>query len=368
MKTLAHWLAAWACLGMLIGPATQTFSADAAAAPKASAAAEPLDLSYIPAEAVAAAVVHPQTILAGPNADWLPLEVITAWGMKEVGIDPVKIKEVVAVIAAPQGGSEPHFGVVVRFSEAYSKADVVAKLPGANEIVIDGKTVLPLPGRGAPLVYFPDDHTIVLGSAPLMKSMIAAKDVDSAVTKLLKESDTSGLLTAVASLDDVRPQLREAMREGAARTAHVPPEIRDLSTLPDLLSAIVFQMSGSETMTVSLTLRGRDEASAQQAERIIKQGLDAARRMIVMQATADANQRAGDDAVQQAGAKYSARMVQGIFGQIKPARDGRDVRIAVESDSTVVVLGVFSVLAFVFQSGGHSSAARSTGPSPSRAQ
>ena len=198
MKTLARWLAAWACFGMLIAPTSQIGAADppadAAAAPKAAAGPESLDLAYVPAEAVAAIVVHPQAILAGPDADWLPLEVLTAWGMKEFGFDPVKIREVIAIVAPPGAASnEPQFGAVLRFREAYSKASVTAKLQGANEIVVDGKALLALPGRGAPLLYFADDHTIVLGSAPFVKQMLAAKDVESAVTKLLKEGDASGL-------------------------------------------------------------------------------------------------------------------------------------------------------------------------------
>jgi type II secretory pathway pseudopilin PulG len=347
MKTLARVLAAWACLGMLIGPVTQNMAADppsgGQASPKAAAGGSP-DLTYIPAEAVAAAVVHPQVTLAGPDADWLPLEVLTAWGMKELGFDPVKIKEVVAFVSPRTLVGEAQIGVVVRFSEAYSKDNVAASLPGARETIINGKSLLGRPQPGGRFFYFPDDRTIVLGSAPLIKAMIAAKDVDSAVTKLLKEGDISGLLTAVVSLDDVRDQLKEAMREAAARAAQAPPEIRDFLTVPDLLSAVVFRISGSEKMTISLTLRGRDEASAEQVERIIKRGLDTARRMILMQATADVNQPAGNDALKQAIAKYSSRMSERTFSQIKPARDGRDVRISVESDSNVAMIGVLVAL------------------------
>ncbi|HKD35478.1 MAG TPA: hypothetical protein VKB78_01720, partial [Pirellulales bacterium] len=78
MKTLSHWFAAWACLGMLIGPANQTGAADP---PARTAAADKPDLTYVPSEAVAAVVIHPQVLLTRPDADWLPLEVLTAWGI-----------------------------------------------------------------------------------------------------------------------------------------------------------------------------------------------------------------------------------------------------------------------------------------------
>ncbi len=95
-------------------------------------------------------------------------------------------------------------------------------------------------------------------------------------------------------------------------------------------------------MTISLTLRGRDEASAEQAERIVNQGLETARQMILMQATAQ--QFTNTDPVQQAAAKYSARMIERTFSQIKPTREGKDVRIAVESDSNIAVIGVLVAL------------------------
>ena len=336
MKTLAHALVIWACFGMLIGPIAQTTAGEPAGSVRASSneAAAPQDVTYIPSEAVAAAVVHPQTVLASPDADWLPLEVLTAWGKKEIGFDPVKIKEAVAFCTPPAAGP-PQFGAVVRLKEAYSKADIVAKLRGAIEVEIDGQAVLALPFPGAPEVYFSDDHTIVIGSAALMKPIIAAKDVDSAVTRLLKEGDGSGLLTTVVSLDDLRPLIQRAMssREARMARAQAPPAIQEFFDLPDLLTAVIFRMSGTETMTISLTLRARDGAAAEEAERIITQGLDTARQAFQAQAAHAGG--ANSSAVELATIKYSARMSEQMWAQIKPVREGRDIRIAVRTGSSI---------------------------------
>ena len=329
MKTLSRWLAAWACAGMLLAPAIESRAADSP------------DLTYIPAAAVAAAVAHPQTVLSGPDADWLPLEVITAGGMKEFGFDPLKIKEVVAIAAPNAGGGDPSVGLILRFGEAYAKANVLDRMGLTKEVVVDGTTFVQQPGFKL-LFYFPDDRTIVLGSPALLKPMLAAKDVDSAVTKLLKESDGS-CLAAVLSLDDVREQLKEFMKDAPSRAAGAPPAVRNFLSLPELLSAAIFRIGGgNDKLTISLTLRGRDKASAEQAERIINQGLATARQMILMQATAQ--QFTNTDPVQQAAAKYSARMIERTFSQIKPTRDGYDVRIAVESDSNIAVIGVLVAL------------------------
>src|SRR6478672_2182831 len=107
MKSLARWLAAWACFGMLIGPAAQMRAADppggapAAAAPKEERESERLDLSYVPADAVAAIVARPQAVLTSPDAELLPIEVFSAQGLKVVGFDPVKIRKAVLFIGGP---------------------------------------------------------------------------------------------------------------------------------------------------------------------------------------------------------------------------------------------------------------------------
>ena len=61
------------------------------------------DLAYITPEAAFAAVAYPQRVLTAPEMEMLPVEVISAMGKKELGIDPVDIESVM-VIVEPSGG------------------------------------------------------------------------------------------------------------------------------------------------------------------------------------------------------------------------------------------------------------------------
>src|SRR5437868_9996714 len=124
MKTFARWLAAWACFGVLIGPTQQMAAADppaAAAAPKEARESERLDLSYVPAEAVAAIIAHPQAVLTGPDSEMVPVEVITAVGLKQFGFDPVKIRKSIVFMRPPADQLDPAVGVILQFSEPYSQ-------------------------------------------------------------------------------------------------------------------------------------------------------------------------------------------------------------------------------------------------------
>jgi type II secretory pathway pseudopilin PulG len=328
---------------MLMAPAAQSWAADppggvAPAASIAENAAERLDLTFIPAEAVAAIVAHPRAVLTGPDAEWMPTEIITAAGMKQAGIDPLKVKEAVVLFASPTSGTEPDFAAVLRFSEPYSKAAVTAALPPGKETSIDGKTVVELLAPRATWLYLPDDKTIVIGMAPLVQKMLAAKDADSPLIGLLKKVDVSSHLTAVFSIDAVRPIMKQAVAE----VPPVPPPFQDFLKLPDLLSAILVRVNVGENFNANLTLRSVDETSAQETERIVKFGLAMAQQAVMVQIAATGGQ--STDPVEQASAKYATRMVNQMFARVKPVRRGQNLSFSVEANSGVASIGVLTGL------------------------
>jgi hypothetical protein len=350
MKSLARWLAAWACLGILIGPTSQTVSADppaaAAAAPKAAEGPEHLDLSYVPADAVAAIIAHPQTILTSPEAEMMPVEVITAMGLKEYGFDPVKIRRAILFMGAPTGappgpGPDRMFAVVLQFSEPYSKDRVLAQIGPSKEVVVDGKTFFQLdPTRVdvEPLFHFPDEKTIIIGMVPFMKQMLSGKESDSPLVSILRKTNLSSDLTAVLSVDMVREQLKQSI-------VHVPPlpsPLQGFLKAPDLLSAVLLSVNVSEKLKANLTLRARDETSGEEVEALVNQGLNMAKQMMLAQMS-NAPRRASDP-VREASMKYEKRVTDKVFGLIKPVRKGQNVTIAVETDSSVATIGVLVAL------------------------
>jgi hypothetical protein len=340
MKTMSSWMAAWACLVLLLGPASRNWAADSPATSSpapASTPAEHFDLTYIPAEAVSVIVAHPQAVLTGPDAEWIPVEVITAQGIKEFGVDPLKIREAVVLFASPTQGTEPDVAGIIRFSEAYSKTAVTAKLVGLEKAV-DGKSVVVLPGPRETWLYLPDDKTIVIGTAPLMAKMLAVKEADSPLISLLKTVDVSSHVTAVFSVDAVRPIMKQAV----AAAPPVPPPLQGFLKLPDLLSAILLRVNIGERFEASFTLRGQDEASAAEVERLANQGLAMARQVVMAQIAS--MPRGANDPVPEAGMKYLLRITDKLFNSMKLARNGPNVNISIETGSSIATLAVFGGL------------------------
>ena len=58
-------------------------------------AAETVDLSYIPGDAVAAVVLQPHHVLTAPELAFLPVEVAVAAGQQYLGIDPMEMEQAI---------------------------------------------------------------------------------------------------------------------------------------------------------------------------------------------------------------------------------------------------------------------------------
>ncbi len=340
MSRLQGWMAACACVGMLIGPAGDCRAdeprAGVESAAKAPAGGVHLDLPFIAADAVAAVVVHPQPFLTGPQSDWLPVELITATGMDEAGFDPLKVREGIVLFAPPERGPSPDIGLILRFSESYSKESVKTAAFG-RETTINGIEALQVLGPRGLWWCFPDDKTLIGGSEGMIKKMLVAKDADSPLIGLLKRVDVSGQITAVLSVGGVRLLMKEAIAEAPA----ISPRLHELLRAPDLLSSFVLKVDVGENFKASLTLSACDEASGIETQRIVNNGLGNVHFSALEQL---ASEFAGKDRIATADRTYATRIINRIFELIKTARDGHDVKINFETGSGVATVGVLVAL------------------------
>ena len=310
-------------------------------------------MAFSPAGATAAVVLHPQPLLTGPSAEWMPVEVFTAAGMQQFGVDPVQIREAVLLLFPPDGARRtPEFGVIVRFSQPYSAEALLAKLPHPPGVEFEGKKLYAISGPERLGMTLPDDHTIVVANGPTaLQQMLTAKDADSPLIKLLKSVDCSATSTAIVSVDAMRDLVDQAL----AHAPPLPPPLADFLKVPKLTSAVFFRVDLAKEPGVNLTLRAADEAAAGELLRLVQQGLAMARQAVLLEMARDMQRQpvAPDDPVQQAFAKYASRMsnrmVNRTFDLLQPVQAGRDVRIALRADSSnpavsVAVVGVLVAL------------------------
>jgi hypothetical protein len=354
MFNLGRWSAAWACFGMLLYPAMPLSRAAAAepspvASPAPAAEQAPsalakaaLDVSFIPAAATVAIVLHPEPLLTGPNAEWMPVEVITAAGIQQLGIDPVQVREAIMCIVPPSAKTpqaEPGMGTVVRFSKPYDKAAFLAKLGGKEEITAEGTTIYQLGGPDKFCVTLPDAQTIIFGVRTTVLEMLTAKDVDSPLVKLLKNSDCSATYTVLASLDAMRDLITAAL----VKMPPLPPPLDQFRKAPMLVSSAKVQLDLASGADFSIVLHAVDDEAAGELLELMNNGLALGKQIVLGQMQQQLRSRV-DDPVQQATAKYANRIVTHMFDLVKPVRTGRNVKIALHSDGGVALIGVMVAL------------------------
>ncbi len=217
----------------------------------------------------------------------------------------------------------------MRFAQAYTKADLLAKLPPTNELDEGGKKFLSLMPAIAACLYFPDDKTIIVGHESILRHMITAQNVDTPLAKLLGKTDCSGTLTSAVVVEPLRPLLTQSL----ATMSMMLPALSQVQAVLPKLEAVVFRLQIGANSEFGLTLRGTDAAAAGEIETAFQQLLDATQPGKVSRLPPS------DDPVQQAYQRYAARISKRQNDTYKPVRNGADVTFTYRDDGSFAVIG-----------------------------
>ena len=112
-------------------------------------AAEPIELSYLPEEAVLAVLVQPARVLSSPEFEPAPVEVLQAMGLEQFGIDALDVAQVLVAVKIIEyeyeydgetyTDSAPVPLAVVRLTQPYSLEDsLAAAQPGWEQDELNG--------------------------------------------------------------------------------------------------------------------------------------------------------------------------------------------------------------------------------------
>ncbi len=301
------------------------------------AAATVSDMSYVTPGAVLLAVAHPRRLLAAPEMEMMPIEVLSAAGKKEFGIDPMDVEQVMTIVEPPMAGP-PGFGVVVRFVTPHRLETL--KLPPnlrLTDTQLDGRPYRQAQPPTAPGWYMPDDRTLLVAPDAVLKRMLANRKnpQQGPLSRLMAQTDTSADFTAIAVVKPIRPMLSAGLAQ-----APLPPQFQSVQRLPELIDAAKVELGAS---SVSLVLLSPDEAAAEQLDNLLNGLLDTGQQMALAEIASEA---ASDDPVEQAGALYAQRIMPRIFDMFRPQRTGKMLRLKQEGEthSQVATAGILVAL------------------------
>jgi len=285
-----------------------------------------IDLSYVTPDGLLAAVLRPRRALTSPAMETLPVEVFSAAGRQEFGIDPLDIEQVILVLQPPAAGP-PEVGVVVRLARPFALENLKpAGDPHLRKTELEGRPYYQSPHPATPGFYMPDDRTLlVAGDASLRKMLDNRRhSTDGALRTLLSQTDPRSDIRVVVA---VAPN-REAVAT-QVNTMPVPPQWAGFAKLPELIDWAELDAAFSGENYVRFQLVSATENDAADLQARIVQLLNIGRTMFLAQM---ASEMTGDDPVQQAMARYMERMTTRTFDMFRPQRDGNRVRIALQGD------------------------------------
>jgi len=303
-------------------------TSSAHASPTASSGVE---LSYLPPDAFIAATAQPRAMLTAPGMELMPIEVISAAGKKEMGIDPLDIEWVIAFGVLEEktedgpGPPDGVGGVVLRLANEYSLDDLKGELTQRTEPAeLDGHEYLKARSRHGASLMMPDERTLIIANELALRKVLAqrARLATGPLAKLMQRTSASGDAMVVMVLDPIREIIRQELDK-----APVPPPFSGLKRVPELVDAAKLDMGGTGGTPLSLVILGVDEPSAEQLENIINAMIDMGHQMAMMQL---ASQERSDDPIERAAAQWGRRVGGKLVEMLRPKRDGRVLRVALD--------------------------------------
>lgn len=207
-------------------------------------------LKRIAADAVALLTIRPSVILHDEAMKLLPLEVMTAAGKEQFGIDPLKVERVDIIVGLP-GPDGPQFAALLTFGEDMSVEQLI---PQAFSRL--------LPGAGEMVFYFSDARHLLFGPQAYAERLIKTELADGHLRRLVGKLGEPGQFSAVVALEPMRESLA-----GLSQMPSIPgPIAPQVATLADKLTMVALRIDiGSRPMT-AVALEAADPSDLEAVE------------------------------------------------------------------------------------------------------
>lgn len=301
-----------------------------------------LGSDFIPFDGIAAVMLNPAAVTNSPATVLYPHELAEAWCLDNIGISPKDCESIKFVTAMP-GPAGPMAAVVVKMNKDFSITDLNPQLIGDGSMIdIDGLKCIGVPAAGGVVVIHQlDSKTAILSTRDWLDNVVAVASGNDkgALATLAEKAPHAGQLTALVAIEPVRPMINGLLQ---SQIDQIPPPFVEFTKIPDLLDAVLLRVDLEDADEgLNLTLLARDDASAEQLQRIVVDGLNFGK-MIAMQQMMQNIQ--GDDAIQEATQAYSQRLSGLMIERLTPERSGRRLTLKASPGGGLATQGVLVAL------------------------
>lgn len=322
------------CLRLIIAILLAVVPASRLRAQEGSSA---LAAEYVPGQTLASISVWPARLATSQAMQLAPLEVLTAAGLENVGIDPLKIERIDLLIGMP-GMMGPQFGALIQSTEAFDLNDLSPEMLDGNGVVDEnGFEYVRLQGPQDLIVHSVDAKTAIFGTKNFAKMMRRNADPNNDIASVLAAIQSRQDALAFVSIASLRPLLA-----GFAEGMPLPPPIvGDLSTVIDATELLALRVQMSDEEKLQLVVSAKTPADAEKVEAAMANLLSFAREQITTEMKSNTPQDSPTGAAMLA---YIDRLGVEILGMLKPKRSDARLIYEVKDFQDASVIGSLTAM------------------------
>jgi len=278
----------------------------------------------VPQSAFVGAAIFPKQITSHPALKLFPHEVVTAWGKKEIGFDPMLIKQATWIMKTPEElNSDPVWAVIFHFEEMQGLAG--AMIDKLEKKKIAGKTVFSGENQRMPSFMVVDESTMVLGSESYFGEMLTSPA--GSVTKLFKNGTVNGQAFAFLDMKAIEPIINEILTE--TDQFELAPPIERMKLIPGLIVSAELGVETKKTLESMLVMHCKNDSAAEELGEILVDAMDYGKKTLLDQM---AQQMDMNDPVQVATIQYTQRITEKYETKLTPVVKGKVVTITAHEE------------------------------------
>ena len=297
--------------------------------------AQQADLKYIPETAVGVVYIQPQRVMQAPNMELMPIEVITAAGLKEFGFDPMQIQSALILAEFTNPERPPGAAVLLRFAQGYDRTRIFPNfLRDAEDVEVAGVTYKRSRAPGRPAVALIDEKTALVGTEETVQRMLQAADSDGPLRRIVAQANDEHAACVYVTLEPLRDVINMAM----AQLPQLPPPLEPFKKVPDLITHAELHVDVAEQSNYELSLHTASPQDAQKLFALAQQALAMGQQLLLQNIRQEMGD--SDDPVAIAGMQYAERVVGFLFQQVQPQLDGQRVFLSVDAEANAATIGV----------------------------
>jgi hypothetical protein len=283
-----------------------------------------IDTTFVAPDADALIALRPGQIMTSPTSAALPIEVISAAGIKYLGFDPANVEEVVAYAKQPADLQPPEFAVTLKFVQPFRGADISPALRSHTQPgELAGRKYLQSPVPMLPSLYAPDARTLIVAPDATLRKLLEKKDPVAPGPLLARVRLIRGHhdLYAAVDLASLRPLIQGGVAALQMQAqSELPPEAMKFFGAPELISAAELTVNLSNPGVSSFVVHANDVPSAQKLDELIGEALKMYQDAMTAQMAAQMANT--EDPVEKAFGAYMQRTSGQWANLFRPSRSG----------------------------------------------